>query len=226
MDMPNLSLIVPSEWLRDIVEHSFLRGGDVHILPAGIDLKRFQTVKNDFKEKNGLQNKYVVLGVSSIWNKMKGHEYINRLSEDLSTDKYQVVMVGNMAGDFRLSDRIMYIPNTDSIEELCSLYSAADIFVNPTLQETQGLTTIEAFACGTPAVIFRSGGAAECIDDSCGVAVERGNYDEFVRAVIRACEEKPFAKDACIEKSKKYDKNLCYGAILHLYNEILENEQK
>lgn len=226
MDMPNLSLIVPSKWMCEVLGDSFLHNADLYMFPAGIDLNRFKPTQSDFKKKNDLENKYIVLGVASIWNSMKGIEYMSKLANDLPEDRYQVVIVGNIADGFQLSDRVMCLHNTDSIEELCALYSTADVFVNPTLQETQGLTTIEAFACGTPAVIFGSGGSADCIDNTCGVAIERGNYDEFLHMVIKACEKKPFTKDACIEKSKKYDKNLCYNPILNLYNEVLEKGQK
>jgi glycosyltransferase involved in cell wall biosynthesis len=170
-------------------------------------------------------DKVVVLGVSSFWNKMKGVDFFNRLADDLDEKKFQIVLVGK-AEEGSLSDKILHIPATNNIKELCALYTAADVFVNPTLQETQGLTTLEAFACGTPAIVFNSGGAAECVDETCGIVVERGDYQNLLNSVLRVQSgEVKIDKQDCIRVAQKYEAQRLYQDFLELYENIIK-EQK
>ena len=90
------------------------------------------------------------------------------------------------------------------------------------MAETLGLTNIEALACGTPVVTFASGGCTECVDDTCGIAVTRGDIFGVVNAVNKIKHEKPFSKDDCIAKSLKFDKNLCYEKYIKLFEEIIK----
>ncbi len=218
-EIPDLQLIVPSRWMARMVSQSYMQNYPVHILPNGIDLSAFKTTKSDLRNQLGIGDRHLVLGVASTWTEMKGLSYFNRLAKELPQDRYQVVLVGR-ANAKELSNQILHIPETADIGELCRLYTAADVFVNPTLQETQGLTTVEAFACGTPAVVFNSGGAAECVDDTCGIVVERGDYQGMLSAACRVCEEKPFSEQSCMAKANEYSKSSCYSAFMKLYAEL------
>lgn len=224
-NLPKLQLIVPSHWMKSMVSQSYMKDYSIQVLPNGIDLNVFGAIDTTFRLDNRLTDKFVILGVSSFWNKMKGLEFFNRLANDLDKKKFQIVLVGK-AEDGSLSDKILHIPATNNIKELCALYTAADVFVNPTLQETQGLTTVEAFACGTPAIVFNSGGAAECVDETCGLVVDRGDYQSLLNGIIRMqLGEVSFDKQDCIHVAKKYDAQKLYQNFIKLYEEIIE-EQK
>lgn len=223
--LPKLQLIVPSHWMKSMVRQSYMRDYSIQVLPNGIDLNVFGAIDTTFRLDNRVTDKFVILGVSSFWNKMKGLEFFNRLANDLDKKKFQIVLVGK-AEDGSLSDKILHIPATNNIKELCALYTAADVFVNPTLQETQGLTTVEAFACGTPAIVFNSGGAAECVDETCGLVVDRGDYQSLLNGIIRMqLGEVSFDKQECIRVAKKYDAQKLYQNFIKLYEDIIE-EQK
>ena len=223
--LSNLQLIVPSRWMQTIVMQSYMKDYSIRVLPNGIDLDVFVSVVGDFREKYGLTDKFIVLGVSSFWNEMKGVEFFNRLAKDLDKEQCQVVLVGK-AEEGVLCDEILHIPATNNIQELCELYTAADVFVNPTLQETQGLTTVESFACGTPAIVFNAGGAAECVDDSCGLIVERGEYQNLLDSVLRVHKrEVSFDKQDCIRVAQKYDTRQLYKSFIQLYEEIAGEEK-
>ena len=125
------------------------------------------------------------------------------------------------------SKNILHIPATNNVSELCEIYTMADLFVNPTLQETQGLTTVEALACGTPVVVFNSGGAAECVDDSCGLVVEKNDYDSLKKAIIEISNgEKSFDKEDCLKKADEYSSEKRNNAIIELYKEILRRKDE
>lgn len=223
--LPKLQLIVPSHWMKSMVNQSYMSDYPIRVLPNGIDLNTFGVIETPFRLDNGLMGKFVILGVSSFWNKMKGIDFFNRLANDLDEKRFQIVLVGK-AEEGSLSDKILHIPATNNIKELCVLYTAVDVFVNPTLQETQGLTTVEAFACGTPAIVFNSGGAAECVDATCGIVVERGDYQNLLNSVLRVqCGEVKFDKHDCIRVAQKYEAQRLYQDFLALYENTIK-EQK
>ena len=222
--LSNLQIIVPSRWMQKMVSQSYMQQYPVHVFPNGIDLASFIPPKTEFRKKWGLQDKFLVLGVSSFWNKMKGLEYFNRLAEELDREKFQVVLVGQ-AEKGSLSNNVFHVSATNNIQELCELYTAADIFVNPTLQETQGLTTVEALACGIPAIVFNSGGAAECVDETCGIVVERGDYQNLLNSVLRVQSgEVKIDKQDCIRVAQKYEAQRLYKEFMRLYEDAIESK--
>lgn len=217
--IPNLQLVVPSHWMKKIVEQSYMKEYPVLVMPNGIDISLFSPITSSFREKNNiLPHQCMVLGVSSFWTREKGIECIIELANRLDQSKYRIVIVGKILEGVTLPKIIIHINSTNNIKELCEIYSAADIFVNPTLQETQGLTTLEAFACGTPAVVFSSGGAAECVNDTCGIIVERNNITELLSIVKKIGERRIiFEKSKCIHAAKEYDIAIRNEKILQLY---------
>lgn len=217
--IPNLQLIVPSKWMQSMVEKSYMKDYPCHVLPNGIDLAQFYPRENAVKEHFGIGGQKLVLGVSSVWHDKKGLAHCNRLAQVLDKAQYRIMLVGGNDKNKWIDPSILRVEHTDSIDELCRIYTAADVFINPTLQETQGLTTVEAFACGTPAVVFNAGGAAECVDDTCGIIVPKDDTDALQAAIEKVCGEKPFTSEACLKKAEAYDKNICYQAFMELYNE-------
>lgn len=216
----NLQLIVPSVWMQAMVKQSYMKDYPCRVLPNGIDIARFYPRENDIKAQYGIEDQKLLVGVSSVWQKMKGIDYLNRLAETLPEDQYRLLLVGSCGKGVAIHPSILRVEHTHDVDELCQLYTAADAFVNPTLQESQGLTTIEAFACGTPGVVFRAGGAAECIDDTCGIAVEKGNMEEFAESIKKLCESGQDMTDACIQKAKTYGKQACYEVFMDLYDSL------
>ena len=143
-------------------------------------------------------------------------ELANRLGEE-----YAIALVGtDEKTDKLLPKNVISIHRTQNVQELAELYSAADVFVNPTREEVLGLVNIEALACGTPVVTFRSGGSPECIDESCGVVVEKNDVEEMERQIKRVCEDKPFTKEACVARAKQFDKKNKFNEYVKLYEKL------
>lgn len=161
----NMTLITPSKWLADLVKQSFLKEYPVEVRYNTIDTNVFKPTPSDFREKYALQNKKVVLGVASPWNDRKGLNDFLWLSEQLN-DSYKIVLVGLSQKQLEtLPKNIIGIARTNSPQELAEIYTAADVFVNPTYEDNYPTTNLEAQACGTPVITYRTGGSPESVPE-------------------------------------------------------------
>ena len=252
-----LTLVVPSQWLADLTRKSFLKEYPVEVHYNTIDVNVFKPTPSEFREKYGLQNKIVVLGVANVWDERKGLLDFYQLAEMLD-NRYAIVLVGlnekqirslpdkvkkakrvnnakesnavyafgdsmenysaeerveMLPGDMkkvtaptvgykktayeeitgelesgavepnikslyhavtRIGNRkklersgvgctIICIPRTNSTQELAEIYTAADVFVNPTYEDNYPTVNLEAQACGTPVITYDSGGSKETL---------------------------------------------------------------
>ena len=213
----DLTIITPSQWLADLVKQSFLGDYPVKVINNGIDLDVFKPIASNFKSKYDIEDKKMVLGVAFDWGERKGLDVFVKLASRLPKD-YQIVLVGtNGKIDKLLPDNIISIHRTQNQQELAEIYSAADVFVNPTREEVMGLVNIEALACGTPGVTFNSGGSPECYNDECGSVVDRDDIDALNKEIIRICTEKPYTQGSCIKRSTTFDKEERFEQYLRLY---------
>ncbi len=209
-----------SYWMEGLVRRSFLKDCDIRTVQSGVDLGKFKPNYTDIRQEYDLKDKHIVLCVASNWTKEKGIDYLPKLADELP-DGYKIVVVGNIKSkNFTLPEGVIHIPQTNSLEELTAWYTAADVYVNLTLQETLGLTNIEALACGTPVVTFNSGGSPECVDETCGIVVARGDIQGAARAVENIVTNNLFSSQACCDRAQRFDKNLCYLKYIELYDEI------
>lgn len=218
----NMTIVTPSQWLADLVKESFLGEYPIKVINNGIDLNVFKPTKNNFKEKYGIENKYIVLGVSFRWGYKKGLDVFIELSKQLG-ERYQIVLVGtDVSVDKQLPKNIISIHRTQNQQELAELYTAADVFVNPTREENYPTVNMESLACGTPIISFRTGGSSEIFDVSCGLVTESNDVDAMKRAIIHVCENKPFSPAACLERAKSFDKSGRYDEYIELSKSIIK----
>ncbi|MBQ9805824.1 MAG: glycosyltransferase [Clostridia bacterium] len=219
----DLTIVTPSLWLSQMVQQSFLRKYPVRVIHNGIDLSVFKPTAGDFRKKYGLENKKIVLGVSSDWGKRKGLDVFLELSKVLD-ENYQIVLVGmgKQTGS-GLPTNITTIPRTSNQAELAELYTAADVFLNPTREDTFPTVNMEALACGTPVLTFCTGGSPEILDETCGVAVAVNDFDAIKREVCRICEERPFSQQACVERASAFNMSDRFQEYVDLYKERLSN---
>lgn len=216
----NCTLVAPSWWLADLVKQSFLKDYTVKVINNGIDLSVFKLTDSDFRERYGLVEKKIVLGVSFGWSKGKGLDVFIILSKRLPDD-YQIVLVGtDDEVDCMLPSNIISIHRTQNQKGLAEIYTAADVLANPTREENYPTVNMESIACGTPVVTFKTGGSPEIIDETCGSVVACDDVDAMEMEIRRICEEKPFSCDACLRKAKSFDNNDRFKEYVELYKEI------
>lgn len=159
----NMTIVTPSKWLASLVEQSFFKGTKIQVINNGINTDIFKPTQGNFREKYGLQNKKILLGVASAWSESKGLYDFVKLSEKLD-DNYKIVLVGLTESQCaELPPQILAITRTTNINELAEIYSTADLFINPTYGDTYPTVNLEAQACGTPVVTYKTGGSVESV---------------------------------------------------------------
>ena len=182
--IPNLTLITPSKWLADLTRESFLREYPVEVVYNTINTGIFKPTDGDFRKKYGLENKKIALGVASIWEERKGLRDFVKLSDMLGAD-WKIVLVGTTEEDrTRLPACILALPRTNSAKELAEIYTAADVFVNPTYEDNYPTVNLEARACGTRVASYDAGGSPETLGAG-DCAVPKGNVQALYEAICR-----------------------------------------
>lgn len=210
-----LFLVTPSYWLKGLVEESFLRNYSVEVIYNGIDLKTFRPVESDFRKKYGIEKKKIILGVAFGWGYKKGLNVFVELSKRLP-DEFCVVMVGvNENIKAVLPENILAIEFTNSKEELAEIYSSADMFVNPTYEDTYPTVNLEALACGTPVITYRTGGAPESISEKCGMVLDENTVDELEKVILRFPWNK-IDKTICRKWAEQFEADIAYQKYLDL----------
>ena len=172
--IPRLQLRVPSRWLERRVKESFLAQYPVEVVYNTVDRDVFKPTPGAFRQRYGLENKKIVLGVASVWESRKGLKDFLALSE-LLDERYKIVLIGLSPKQIdALPESILGLPRTNSVRELAESYTAADVFVSPSTEETFGMTVLEARCCGTQAVVYQGTACQEIVEQFGGVAVPRG----------------------------------------------------
>ena len=213
--------MTPSIWLADLVKESFLRDYSITVINNGIDLSVYKPTNSDFKSLYNLESKKIVLGVAFDWSKRKGLDVFLELSKVLPED-YKIVMVGiDESIEKNIPENIIAINKTHSQEELAAIYTVADVFVNPTREENYPTVNMEALACGTPVITFKTGGSPEIIDTKTGQTVECDDINALAREIINICSENPFSKEQCLQRAKSFNRDEKFLEYIKLYEKIM-----
>ena len=216
----DLTIITPSQWLADLVKESFLKNYPVKVINNGIDLSVFKPTQGSFRKNYKLQDKKIILGVAMMWGVAKGIDVFVRLAEELPED-YQIVLIGTDDNiDKLLPNNIISIHRTQNQQELAEIYTAADLFVNPTREENYPTVNMESLACGTPVLTFRTGGSPEMLNETSGSVVAYDDIDALEKEIMRICTYKPYFTEQCIKRAKEFDKNERFREYLELYERV------
>lgn len=173
----HLIIITPSKWLGNLVKQSFLGDKRIEVIPNGIDTKQFKPLENDFKSFYGLEGKILLMGCATWWGESKGLFDFYKLSKQLN-DCFKIVLVGlNRKQIANIPENILGIERTNNVKELAKIYSAADVFLNLTYADNYPTVNLEALACGTPVITYRTGGSAECLDGKNGLSFYQGDIE-------------------------------------------------
>lgn len=220
----NLHVVTVSNWLDKVIDQSFLSKTSRSMIYNGIDVSLFcpQGEKYLMTELN---NKFVILGVSNTWNSRKGLFDFIHLSKRLNENEIIVLVGLNKSQIRKLPKNVIGIERTESQNELRDLYNRCDVYMNLSAEETFGLTTAEALACGVPCIVYNSTASPELINSSTGVIVNNKDFTGLANAIIEIkSKDKMYYSKACRERAVKlFNKNNTFKEYFNLYKKILEN---
>lgn len=212
----NLSIVSCSEWLGNFVRESFLKDKRINVIHNGIDINTFCPQEKKIKKE------YCIIAISNVWDEKKGLLDVFKLRKMLPLDQFSITMVGLSADQIKkLPVGIIGIERTQNIHELIDLYSNADVLINPTYADNFPTVNLEALACGTPVITYKTGGSPEAIDEKTGVVVEQGNVNALEDAIVKL-RENPFVSSDCRQRAVDYfDKDKCFEKYIELYETLL-----
>ncbi|MBE5777874.1 MAG: glycosyltransferase [Clostridiales bacterium] len=181
----NMTLITPSHWLANLARQSFLGLYPVEVQPNPIDKSVFRPTEGDFRKRHGLEGKKLVLGVASAWDDRKGLEDFYQL-RNMLPEEFAIVLVGLDEKQLAaLPASIVGIARTNNTRELAEIYTTADVYVNPSREETYSMTTAEALSCGTPAIVYEGTACEETAKQLGGISVPQ-DVNRLCEAILNA----------------------------------------
>ncbi len=123
-----------------------------------------------------------------------------------------------------MPEGIVGILRTQNVQELVSLYSQANVLINPTYADTFPTINLEALACGTPVITYRTGGSPETLSPDTGMVVEPGDIKSMANAIQIICSKDKllFSRNCRSRAESLFDRRKCYGKYIELYNKLIE----
>lgn len=223
--IPCLAVVGVSDWITNEAKKSpvFRNAKEFVRIYNWIDLESFRPrTDNGLRKRLNLENKKIILCVASGWNKEKGLDTVYELAQKL-TDDQRLLIVGDMKEERNWNERVIRIPSTNSVEELAEYYSLADVFIQPSLEETFGKVSAEALACGTPVVCFPTTANTELVGEGCGIVCPTESTEDYlacVLTVLRNGKEK-YSENCVAFARKNFDKNSNLLQYVQLFENLL-----
>ena len=170
----NLTIVTPSSWMADCAKQSSLfQDYPIQVIPNGIDTTVYKPIDKTIARNilNLPQDRQIILfgAIGATSDPRKGFhlllQILQQLTQLVDRDKIELVIFGSLkpknAPNFAFSTR--YLGRLYDDISLSLVYSAADIFLCPSLEDNLPNTIVESLACGTPCVAFKIGGIPELI---------------------------------------------------------------
>ena len=210
--------------MRREVGKSFLQDVPCRVIHNGIDLHTFQPEPDaDVRQRYGISTEHYVLAVASIWLPQKGLPDLVRLAGMLPADE-GLVLVGRISEEQKAAfpAGVTFIPRTEDANALAALYSGALALLNPTWQDNYPTVNLEAIACGTPVITYRTGGSVESVTPETGFVVEQGAVEGLATAVrtIRTNGKEHYGEACRAFALQHFDRKTCFQDSIHLYESL------
>ena len=196
----DLAVVGVSDWTAKEATKSLLKNAKIiRRIYNWIDLDVFKP-KESIQLRNELniaEDDFVILGVAQIWVEQKGLPLFISVANHFP--EYKIVLVGSMPSGNNLPKNVVSVGAINKADQLATYYSMADVFLNPSIQETFGKVSAESLACGTPVIANNVTANPEIVGD-CGILVNN-DLHEICEAIdeIRSNTKKIYS-DKCVKR--------------------------
>ena len=212
-------LVPVSDWLAGEVRKSYFKNSLIRTIYNGISLEKYHPVESDIRTQLEMKNKFMILCLASEWTERKGYQDIIKLAGMLD-DNSHIVMIGDLKEEIEEVEHLTILPRVNDLKDLLKLYTAADVVFNPSLEETFGMTSIEAHACGTPTIVYDVTALSEVMSEFPELIVEKHDL-EAVLDIIQKLSVERVAPEKLREGCKKYREEIQIQEYLNLYEQIV-----
>lgn len=230
-NVKNLTIVAPSQWLATEARKSAVfKGRRVVCVPYGLNAEIFAPRDKKFSREllNIPQDKKVLLFVAdSISNNRKGFVFLKKAFEELSDPNLILCAIGEMNVETKLNKNIIELGSIYDERLMSIAYSAADVFVIPSLMDNLPNTVLESLMCGTPVVGFPVGGIMDMIQNGKnGILTKEISVSALVEslnlllATINNFDRNAIREDALM----KYDSSIQAALYAELFEEINKSQ--
>jgi len=232
----NLVFVTCSNWLASVARtSSLLKGFRIEAIPNPIDTEIFSPkdkVVARTKWNISPTAKIILFGAANILDRRKGITYLVEALDDLKknytdTDDFEVVIFGkNKSFDVgQLPFKAYELSLINSQQDMAELYSLADVYVTPTIEDNLPNTVMESLACATPVVAFNTGGLPDMVDHlQNGYLAEFKSSADFaagIHHVLNSDKKSEFAANAREKVMKNFTNEIVASKYLAVYQSIL-----
>lgn len=235
----NIVFITCSNWLADVARtSSLLKNFRIQAIPNPIDIEIFSPkniITARAKWNIDPKAKIILFGAANILDRRKGITYLvealNGLKNNYTnTENIEIVIFGkNKSFDVtQLPFKVHALDIITSQNDLAELYSLADVFVSPAIEDNLPNTIMEALACGTPVVAFNTGGIPDMVDDmKNGYLAEFKSSADFAKGinyVLTSGRKDELAANARNKVLTTFTNDIVATQYMAVYQSILDNE--
>lgn len=230
----DLTVVAPSRWMADCSKSSSLfRDRRTEVIPFGLDTEIFKPI--DKKVARDLLKlpsaaKIILFGaISPTSDKRKGYHLLEAALEKLqfSSNNEETVLAifGASKAPSVLNYKVFALGILKDDLTLALAYSAADVMVVPSLQESFGQTASESLSCGTPVVSFDATGLKDIVDHKnngyLAKPYEEEDLAEGIRWVLNHLESSKIRHNAREKALTSFSENIQAESYLTLFDELI-----
>ncbi|NPV91441.1 MAG: glycosyltransferase family 4 protein [Firmicutes bacterium] len=232
------TVITPTSKVKQILDDYGVKS-PIEVLPTGIDLDRFKNGDRQWlRKKFGLsQGDKVLLFVGRL-SKEKNLEFLIRAFTRIAglPDVYLVLVaqgpeedaLKELVRDLGLGDRVIFAGRMVD-DDLVNSYYGADLFVFPSVTETQGLVVVEAMATGLPVVALDAFGVSEMVDNGINGILTDHDLECFSSAVITLLRDEQMWKqmsENALKKAELLSAPVITSQLVEIYQRLINSKKR
>ena len=223
-NIKSLTVVGVSNWISNEAKQGIFKDKGVVTIHNGVDINIFRPTPSEMREKLGLKDEFVILGAADKWLNPLNREALKYILSNITSDMKIVIFGCNKEQLKQLPDSVIGIGYITDRDEMAKLYSMSDVFVNITLEDSLPTVNIEAQACGTPVITYKSGGSPETISERTGIVVPKGDKEGLLKAILKIKDRgKAIYEQKCLSHvEKNFVIKDRYVEYVNLYNNIKE----
>lgn len=229
----DLTIVTPSRWLaRCAAQSVLLRDRRIEVIPTGQDTTRYRPLpRHVARELLGLPQdaRFVMTASMALDDRRKGVHLLLQALESLRGRDYRLLLLGDPPKTLpQLPIEAHWIGRLHDDVSLALAYSAANVFVAPSMEENLANTVIEAMACGIPCVAFDVGGMPDIIrPERNGYLARPFETEDLARGILALLESgeawERFSQEARQTVAAEFSTGLQAQRYASLYEDVLRS---